>query len=201
MKITHWKALAAETLGTATLTCAVLTSINSPFAAFTPVVAGLTLGLFVYTVGAISGAHLNPAVTFSLWSIKKIETADAIRYVLAQVIGAVLSMYYHLTFLPTTTMVTANNTLSIAMAEAVGTFVLVFGICSVVHKKVETAASGLVIGGSLTLGVLLASAASNGVLNPAVAIGIASVSPAYLFAPFVGGAFAAWLYRWLVGKA
>lgn len=50
------KALAAELFGTFGLSLAVLISINSPgFPVGTPVIAGLTLGLFVYTIGPISG--------------------------------------------------------------------------------------------------------------------------------------------------
>ncbi len=192
---------AAELLGAFALTLAVTLSVTSAeFALATPIVAGLTLGLFVYTVGTISGAHINPAVTIALATIRKISPVDALAYVVAQVAGALLAMWVAKTYgggFDPALMVA--NTPRVGLAEAMGAFTLVFGISAVVHGKVHSAASGLVIGGSLMLGILVASVASNGVLNPAVAIGIGSVSPMYLLAPVVGGVAAAWAYVFLAG--
>ena len=68
------KKLIAEALGTFTLTLAVIASIQSGAAPIpTPAVAGLVVALFVYTVGWISGAHFNPAVTIGLWVGKHIN--------------------------------------------------------------------------------------------------------------------------------
>jgi glycerol uptake facilitator-like aquaporin len=83
----------------------------------------------------------------------------------------------------------------IGIAEAIGAAILVLGVSSVVHGKVTQGASGLTIGSALSLGVLAASAQSNGVVNPAVALGIGSVSLAYVFGPILGGLIAAWGYR------
>jgi hypothetical protein len=83
------KALVAELVGTFGLTLAVLISINNPdFPVSTPVIAGVTLGLFVYTIGGISGCHINPAVTLGLASIGKIELPSALGYLVAQFVGA-----------------------------------------------------------------------------------------------------------------
>src|SRR6056297_1337870 len=78
----------AEFFGTATLAFAVLASISmtTPFLT-TSVVAGLVLMLFVYSVGAISGSHLNPAVTVGAWVINKIPTKEAFLYISAQCLG------------------------------------------------------------------------------------------------------------------
>jgi len=189
----------AEFLGTFTLTMIVLFTSGTFVAELgipTAYLAGITLGLFVYTVGSISGAHLNPAVTIALATIKKISVPEAVYYMLAQFVGAIAASYaaWHITG----SWVVANvgNTAMETIAEAMGAFVLVWGIMAVVEGKVSKGASGLVIGGSLTLGVLIAlGAGSNGVLNPAVAMGAHSFASAYLVGPIVGAIAAAWAYR------
>ena len=191
----------AELIGTFALTFLVTLSLQSEWPLATPVIAGLTVGLFVYTVGSISGTHLNPSVTVALASIKKISIPDALAYLVAQFGGALLAMWaakeYGSGFAPT---LLVANTAKVGLAEAIGAFMLLFGISAVVHGKVHSAASGLTIGGSLLLGILAASVASNGVLNPAVAVGIGSVSPMYLLAPIVGALAAVWVYKY-VAKA
>ncbi len=187
----------AELLGTFTLTLAVSLSIMAQFPLPTPVVAGMTLGLFVYTIGAISGAHINPAVTIALASIKKIKPSDAVLYIIFQIAGAALAMLVSRELMGASPEIMAVDSWKVATAEAIGAFILVFGVSSVVHENVEEDLSGIVIGSSLLLGIMLTAGLSNGVLNPAVAIGIGSVSAAYLLAPVGGALVAAWLYRWL----
>ncbi len=200
MKHPHYQVYVAEAIGTCFLTCAVLTSLTIHLPLATAVMAGLTLGLFVYSIGSISGAHLNPAVTMGLWTVGKIHAEQAMGYILAQVIGAVVAMQAHIYWLNSYPSVEISNSLHTAASEAAGAFLLVFTISAVVHKKMDDAASGIAIGGALTLGALLASIASNGVLNPAVAIGIGSVSLAYLLGPLLGGILGAVVYKWLVSK-
>jgi len=194
----NYRAYVAELIGTATLTLSVLVTLSSGLALATPVAAGLTLALFVYTIGPISGSHINPAVTVGLWSIAKIKTDEAIKYILSQVVGAFLALQLVSLLGLNIANVSAVDSLAVGVAEALGAFFLVFGICSVVYGKVSDVASGIVIGGSLLLGITAAASFSNGVLNPAVAIGIGSVSLTYLLAPLVGGVAAAKLYTWLI---
>lgn len=194
------KALIAEAIGCCTLTLAVLLGIAGVSPIATPLMAGLTLLLFVYTIGSISGSHINPAVTIGLWSIKKISTKDSVQYILAQLVGAIVAiLVVTLLGVSQTIPVVAAN-MNVFSAEVLGTFILVFGISSVVYKKVNDAAAGIVIGGSLLLGISLAASASNGVLNPAVAIGIQSVNWVYLLAPFVGGVLGAQTGKYLFSK-
>lgn len=193
----HFKKYLAELVGTFTLTFAVLVSLSIDMHIPTPVVAGLTLGLFVYTVGHISGAHLNPAVTIALASIRKINTKEAALYVVSQFIGALLAMQAGAAAGMMLPGLSTANTAVVLFAEALGAFLLVFGICSVVYSKVKQDSSGLTIGGSLFLGIVVASHGSNGILNPAVSIGVGSISAMYLLGPVVGGLIAAWLYRWM----
>lgn len=192
----HWRKYVAELLGTALLTFAVLGSIQQQTA--TPFVAALVLMLAVYTIGPVSGAHINPAVTVALWSIKKIKTPEALAYIAAQIVGAVAAQFLFQYLVGGLPQVTATTGLDVAFAEVVGAFFFLLGIAAVVNGKVHSAASGLVIGSSLLLGILLASLMSNGVLNPAVAVGIRSVSLPYLIAPFIGAIAAVYLYQWMV---
>ena len=72
----------AEGLGAGTLTLVVALSLAGIFPVSTPVLAGLVLGLFVYTIGYISGSHINPAVTLGVWSLNKISGKDALGYII-----------------------------------------------------------------------------------------------------------------------
>ena len=84
----------AESLGTFTLAFAVLLSATATnFPVPVPIMAGLVLGLFVYTIGSISGCHLNPAVTLGLLSIKKIKPKESFIYIVAQLVGALFALF------------------------------------------------------------------------------------------------------------
>src|SRR5580693_10214412 len=50
---------------------------------------GLTLLTMAYTIGPISGCHINPAVTFGLWLAKRFPARDVLPYMVAQVVGAI----------------------------------------------------------------------------------------------------------------
>lgn len=194
---TNLKKYGAELLGTFALTLAVLLSIMGTMPLPTAVVADLTLGLFVYTVGHISGAHFNPAITCGALSIKKITITDACWYIVVQFLGAKLAFYLANILIDKTVTLTVVDTLKIGTAELIGTFVLAFGIAAVIYKKVSTDLSGLVIGGSLLLGILLAGTVSNGVLNPAVALGIGSFSLMYVLGPILGAILGMWTFKFL----
>jgi glycerol uptake facilitator protein len=145
----------------------------------------------------VSGAHLNPAVTVGLWSVRKIKAPEALAYIAAQLVGAVLAQFLFQYLMGGLPPITVAHGWAVALAEALGAFFLVFAVSAVVHGKVHQAASGLVVGGSLLLGILLASLISNGVLNPAVAIGIRSFSLAYMIGPLAGAVVAVFLYQWV----
>ncbi len=188
------KVLSAELFGTFGLSLAVLISINSPgFPVGTPVIAGLTLGLFVYTIGPISGCHINPAVTLALAAIRKVDLKTAGSYIVAQFLGAGLALGVgSLLFAAPESLVWANSS-SVGASEALGAMVFLFGIAAVVLGRVPESMSGMVIGGSLTLGVLWAAQTSNGVLNPAVAFSLGSMSLAYVWGPILGATVGALL--------
>ena len=192
----------AEMFGTFTLTFLVSLSLAGTFPIATPVLAAFVLAMFVYTIGSISGSHINPAVTIGLWFRKKISTKDSIYYVIFQILGAVAAMLLAQYYTGATPDVSAGEqiTAMVILAEALGMIVFTFGISAVVDENVPPAASGLVVGGSLFLGILIASIGSNGVLNPAVALGIGSFSLSYVLGPIIGSIIGFTLYQELNEK-
>jgi aquaporin Z len=187
----------AEAVGTFGLTLAVGLSLAGKLPIPTVVVAGLTLGLFVYSLGHVSGGHFNPAITLGAWSIKKVDTKNALLYLVFQFIGAAIAM---LAISNTTGMplLTVSSSWIVACAEALGTALFAFGVASAVYGKSPADASGVVVGGSLVLGISVAALiGSNGVLNPAVAFGIGSFNLVYALAPIVGSIVGMQAYRYL----
>lgn len=188
----------AELVGAFALTFGVYVGIAHGTPLPIAVFAGLILGTGVYTMGKISGAHFNPAVSIALATVNKLKWSDAVLYVVFQFIGAALAMFLANWLTGGVEPgVGVSNSVNLFVAEALGAAVLVVGVCSVVYGNVDDDAAGVTIGSSLLLGILFASVAGNGVINPAVAFGISSVSWIYLLAPVVGGIIAAWVYRYL----
>lgn len=189
------KICVAEILGTFILTLAVILSLNGLFPVPTPVIAGLALGIGVYTLGGVSGAHFNPAITLGSLAIGKISTSDAILYVSSQLIGAAgAAELARRVIIERQELVVSESNL-VMLAEMLGALIFSIGVASAIYGRVTQGASGLVVGGSLLLGISIAAVASNGVLNPAVALGIGSFSYSYLFGPVVGAMLGMLLYK------
>ncbi|HEY5714141.1 MAG TPA: aquaporin [Candidatus Gracilibacteria bacterium] len=194
------KAYLAESLGTFLLAFAVSGSLTVGLGLSTPLIAGLTLGLCVYYFGSVSGSHLNPAISLMLLLQKKISLKDTVGYIVAQVIGATVAGVVALKVygqVPNPPVIDSSSAL---FAEILGTFCLGLGVSSVANKQVSAGASGITVGGSLLLGILLASKVSNGVLNPAVAFGINSLSIVYILGPIIGAGLAGLAYPYLISK-
>ena len=194
------RALVAEALGTFFLAFGVSLSVANQFP-FTPVIAALTVGLFVYTVGSISGAQLNPAVTFGLWAVKKMKTPAALSFIAVQLVSGFLALLLSWLITGTAPVIDMTWSWMVLVAEILGGFLLVFGVSSVVWSKVKSDDAGIVVGGSLLLAILTASAVgSAGIVNPAVAVALAAFSPMYLLGSIIGGILAALAYQWMKGK-
>ncbi len=181
--------IVAEFLGAALLTVALYAVLaRTAFPLFTALAVGVTYGLLTLIFGAVSGAHANPAVTIGKWTLKKIDTPQALVFVAAQVLGGLgaWSLLKYFTGRSLTSIAADKFDWKVLVAEAVGTAVFTFGIAAAVYMKFEGAKLATVVGASLFLGVLVASMASNGVLNPAVALGIQSWDWAYATGPLIG---------------
>ena len=199
MKKMSIQKLLAELIGTFSLTFIVLLSATNISIIPTPILAGLTLGLFVYSIGSISGCHINPAVTIGLLSLNKIKMAEALQYIAAQVVGAILALGALMAIGGDFQTIPELNHWSVFFGEAVGAAILTFGVASVVFEKVHQGASGLVIGGSLLLGISFASLmGAPGIITPAVALGLLSPSIETVLGPIIGGVIGMQAYKHLL---
>lgn len=153
----------AELAATFVLTLAALTAA----ADIAPLFVGLAVATLVMTVGAVSGAHLNPAVTFGLWSMRKLRTVLVPFYWGAQLLGAMLAVIVINWVSGTTLSLDFNHiwTLdwSVLGFELVGTAVFMFGLAAAVGRTELTAGAralgvGLALIAGLTVGGTLHSA-------------------------------------------
>jgi aquaporin Z len=191
----------AEALGTFALAFVVIAGVSFGVATpvVVPVVAALTLGLFVYTIGGISGSHINPAVTIGLWSVKKVSNQVAVSYIVAQFLGALVALLLANFLLMKGPVIVTDFDFRLLIAEALGSFFFMFGIASVVYGKAKEQMSGMVIGGSLLFGILIAAfSGSAGILNPAVAASLNAISVVYFLGPVIGSVAAFQAYKWLI---
>ncbi len=184
----------AEFIGTFTLALVVSLSIShGGFAVATPVLAALVLGTFVYTIGHISGTHINPGVSSGIFSIGKIKSNDWIGYIVAQILAGVLVGIF--TGKITTMAIGFSST--VLFTEMCGMILFTFGIASAVYGKVKDMA-GVVVGVSLLLGIALAvSMGGAGVLNPAVAISLGMLDLGYILGPMLGAIIGFNLYKFI----
>jgi glycerol uptake facilitator protein len=222
--------LAAELLGTGFLTlvgAGAVTATNvlskgHPTMADIGVVGlafAIALAVSVYSIGKVSGCHINPAVTIAMLATGRIQPYLAGLYIVAQFAGATLGALGivaifggnapHLagnigvtSFAPVTT-----SALQAAVAEAIGTFVFLFVIASMAaDTRAPTGWAGLVIG--LTLGgiIMMMGSVTGASLNPARSFGPALVQSlfhgqtdwgqywVYVVGPIVGGVLGVFAY-------
>ncbi|OGK19373.1 hypothetical protein A3D80_00575 [Candidatus Roizmanbacteria bacterium RIFCSPHIGHO2_02_FULL_40_13b] len=193
------KKLLAEVIGTFSLTFILLLGANTTdFPIPIPILAGLILALFVYTIGSISGCHINPAVTVGLFSIKKIDSQEAIRYIVAQCIGGILAFIALKSLDIDIIGLNWMGLNAVMVGEIVGTVFFTFGIAATVLGKMPDMVKGVVIGGSLLLGASVASMiGAPGFLNPAVALGANSLAPSTIIGPLIGSVIGMKLYQFL----
>lgn len=196
--------LLAEFLGTAILTAVVLavSRSNVGIAYFVSLAAGLTIAAGTLVFGAVSGAHFNPIVTIGLWSARKVKSLPALVYIVAQLLGAATA-YWLYSYLTNAHWANAGEyDARILVAEAVGAFVFSLGWAAAAFNRLDAGKAAFVVGGSLVLGILVASVASAGILNPAVALGTRSwVWGTYVLGPILGAIIGFNLYALLFAPA
>ncbi len=194
------EAILAELIGTFGLTFAVLMGLTSSSLGLeTGVIAAMTLGVFVLVIGPVSGSHINPAVTISQYTVGKINLANSLGYIFAQLSGALLALVTLSLFNNGNIFeLGAADSIGIFWAEALGTFIFGFAIAATIYNKLDPVASALAVGGGLFVGILFASVTSTGLLNPAVALGVGSLTWPYVVGPIVGGVAGMNTYRLLL---
>jgi aquaporin Z len=182
---------------------------------------GLTVVTMAYSIGHISGCHLNPAVTVGLAAGGRFPTGQIVPYVIAQVLGAIVAaavLYLIASGAPGFDLAGgfASNgygdhspgKYSLAaglLTEIVMTMFFLFIIMGATHGKAPAGFAPLAIGLGLTLIHLVSIPVTNTSVNPARSTGPAifvggwALQQLWLFwvAPLVGGALGGIVYRWL----
>jgi aquaporin NIP len=202
------KACFAEFLGTAALVFAgtgaiVINDVSG--GAITHVGVAMTFGLIVlamiYTLGDISGAHLNPAVTLAFWRARRFEGARVLPYVGSQLGGALFASGLLRALFPAHATLGATlpsgSALQSFVLETVLTFLLMFVILNVsTGAKEKGLMAGVAIGSVILLEAMFAGPICGASMNPARSLAPALVSGnlgsvwIYLLAPVLGALLA-----------
>ena len=168
---------------------------------------GLSVLTMVYTIGSISGCHINPAITLGVWLSGRMTGKEAAGYMVAQVIGGLIGstiLYFiasNMGLSATGANQFAVGELSAAfMAETIFTFIFVLVVLGSTDKGSSTTHfAGLAIGLALVMIHIVCIPITGTSVNPARSIGPAlfaggvALSQLWVFltAPFIGGALAA----------
>ena len=185
------------------------------------VLHGFLLVAIVYGIGTISGAHVNPAITIAMWSIRKISPRDAAFYIVAQLAGGLAGAYMAKGFFTARGGIVDYGAAHVSdaylhggspwlalLVEALGAFVLVWAVmATVVNKNAVPGFAGVAIGLSLGFAAMTFGPVTGASFNPARWLGPAVASNTfpdfwlYIVGPIAGGVLAAALYQWLIGGA
>ena len=174
---------------------------------------GLAIVAMAYSIGNISGCHINPAVSLAMYINKKLSLEDFIGYVIAQFLGATAGAGVLAYLFGIDSGLGANTIAKVGWSksfiiEVILTFVFVLVIMGVTSKESFSSAAGIVIGLSLTLVHLLGIQFTGTSVNPArsfgpsVLVGGDQLKGLWVFivAPLVGGVLAAFCYKYLSDK-
>jgi len=215
----------AESLGTFVLvltivSTAVAATLAKPIAGVAyeslaiPIAGGITLAFLAATLGPISGAHLNPAVTLGLAINRKFPLARLPAYVSSQVVGALGAALVAwciygqkartVAHLGSTQPAAGVGIWRAFVVEMVATFVLVLVIVAA-GARAGSNVGPVAIGSALAAAIFVSGPISGAALNPARALGSMIVASRfvdwwiYIVAPLLGATLAASTAGWLVG--
>ena len=211
----------AEMVGTMVLVlmgCGVAVSLSCGVDTASVVGTAMAFGLAVvamaYTIGGISGCHINPAITLGVWLSKRMSGKEAGMYMLFQVIGALIGAAILWVLAPASGL--GANTVQPGIptwvgfaAEVVFTFVFVFVVLGTTDaEKGAGNLAGLAIGLTLVLVHLVCIHYTGTSVNPARSVGPALLAGGqaltdlwiFIVAPFVGAALAACVWKCLTCK-
>lgn len=171
---------------------------------------GLVIVAMAYSIGNISGCHINPAVSIAMLISGKMGVKDFIGYLVAQFAGAtagagvLMALVGKESGLGANALYNGDAAISF-LIEVILTFVFVIAILGVTSKVENSSVAGLVIGLSLTLVHILGISFTGTSVNPARSFGPAILVGGdalaglwvFILAPLVGGALAAVVYKFL----
>lgn len=180
---------------------------------------GFTIIIAAYSIGNVSGAHLNPAVSLAMLIDGRMSVVDCIGYIIAQLVGAIAGAGVLIGFLGSNKALGTNgygdasalgtNAGQAFAVETVLTFIFVLVILGVTAKAEYANIAGLVIGISLAAIVITGLPFTGTSVNPARSFGPAllaggeALSQVWLFivAPLVGGVLAALVHRFVLAPS
>ena len=211
------KKLVCEFVGTlllVLLACGVAVATNVSYVG-TALAFGLVIVAMAYSIGNVSGCHINPAVSVGMALAGRMTWKECLKYVIAQVLGAIAGAAILGVILRSFSTLGANSyngttvTVWIALLiEIILTFVFVLTILGVTDKKENGHATGIVIGLTLTLVHLFGLPFTGTSVNPARSIGPALLQGGealcqvwvFIVAPLIGAALAAFFYKYILKK-
>ena len=180
---------------------------------------GLAIVAIAYSVGKVSGGHVNPAVSLAMLINKKITAKDFVGYVVSQVLGAIVGaacLYFIVkctsisggglgTNAYGTSSATGVNLVGALVVEIVATFIFVLAILGVTSDEKNSSVAGIVIGLVLTLIHIVCIPLTGTSVNPARSLGPAlfvrgeALAQVWVFivAPLVGAAIAAYVWKYI----
>ncbi|MFG0264513.1 MAG: aquaporin [Rhodopirellula sp. JB055] len=173
---------------------------------------GLIVMTMIYSIGDLSGAHMNPAVSLAFASVGRFPVRDAAAYIVAQCAGALLAAgSLAMVFgIDDAKLGSTSSSLATGSAWAVEFMMslilmwIVIGVSTGAKEKSITA--GLAVGATIAMEAFVAGPLTNASMNPARSLGPALVSNhynllwLYLTAPIVGAVAGGWLYRFVRGN-
>ncbi|KAF3629635.1 putative aquaporin NIP4-1 [Capsicum annuum] len=170
---------------------------------------GLIVMVMAYTVGHISGAHFNPAVTITFTLFRRLPWKEAPLYIIAQLMGSLLASVTLVLMFDVTpeayfgTVPVGSNGQSLAV-EIIISFLLMFVICGIAtDDRAIGHVSGIAVGMTITLNVFVGGPISGASMNPARSIAPALVKHVYkglwvyIVGPIVGTLAGAFVYHLL----
>ena len=219
MKTKSFKAYIAEFIGTCVLVvfgcgtaCAIGCDVPGGYLA-TALAFGLVIVAMAYSIGNVSGCHINPAVSLAMLISKKLHVRDFISYVVAQFLGAVAGAGILCIFFPAKDELGSNGLFEESIVksliiECILTFVFIFAILGVTSKVKNAQVSGIVIGLTLTLVHILGIHFTGTSVNPARSFGPALFAGGaaltnvwvFIVGPLAGAALAALVWKAIGNK-
>ncbi len=173
--------------------------------------AGLAVLVVCYSLGHVSGAHINPAVTIAFASQKRFPLSWVLPYIISQIMGALAACIFLYILFGNIANFGFTYPLypwpMVFLIEFVITFILMLVIMGVATdpRAADPSAAGLPIGLTVMLNTMLALIFTGAMMNPArvIALGIVSgefgVLWVYLASTVLGAIFGAWVYERIRG--
>jgi aquaporin Z len=203
--------LIVEAIGTFFLVFTIGQTVKGPNSSeLAPLAIGSALMVMVYAGGHYSGGHYNPAVTLGVTLRGKMTWAEAVPYMVAQVIGAVVAagVVLYIKGSTSATVPESKPNEYQMIAQAIGDFLFTFALVYVVLNSATAKGTagnsfyGLAIGFTVMTGAFAVGPVSGGAFNPAVGVGLFVMQIVgstrlviFLVADFLGGAAAAFVFR------